>query len=465
MRFVVLLLITIVFFSSCKNDHPEIPEEVKQSEPEWVMSDSITFKVELAPEESLLLNLEDQYFDHFLLEWENESDKDSVFTITIPRYHKVQKIDYGYGMWDSIQKKASFINQDFIIDSITDLVHLKVLDRKIELVDQKSTMDISEMENAYEDLRAQIYKWKGDDTKFIKPLDSLSNYYDSMYSKESAGLNRTLNEFEYFDKLHGIDPELVPLDSLLRSTDLMIARSAGPSLVFQYIDNNMDSIGFELMNPSGSSEASNKTDIIYERNLAYGVLRYLRYKDNKGNNLYPEARNWLKRTKFYQDNKEQIDSQIEQMDNTEFKKVLSNIELVDLNLDKVTMSQIIRENPSPYYLIDLWATWCAPCLNGMKLMKKMNFPENVTVISISIDYEKDTALWQEQSPGLDLELNYLMKIKGENSQKFIDFIQMKTIPRYLLMDKNMNIIDPAFYRPQEPQFLSKLKDVKNHTSW
>ena len=270
---------------------------------------------------------------------------------------------------------------------------------------------------------------------------------------------------EYYDKLFDIDPTLVPLDSLLRSTDLMIARSAGPSLVFKYIDNNMNSIGFELMTSSASSEASNKTDIIYERNLAYGVLRYLRYKDNKGNNLYPEARNWLKRTKFYQDNKEQIDSQIEQMDNTEFKKLLSNIELVDLNLDKVTMSQIIKANPSPYYLIDLWATWCAPCLNGMKLMKKMNFPKNVTVISISTDYEKDTALWQEQSPGLDLELNYLMKVKGENSQKFINFIEMKSVPRYLLMDKDMNIIDAAFYQPHEPNFINKLRDVKNHTSW
>ena len=199
--------------------------------------------------------------------------------------------------------------------------------------------------------------------------------------------------------------------------------------------------------------------------FAVGVLKYLRYYDSKGNNLYPEARSWLKRTKFYKDNKEQIDSQIEQMDNAKFKNLLSNIELVDLNLDKVTMSQIIKDNPSPYYLIDLWATWCAPCLQGMDFMEKMDFPKNVKVISFSTDYEKDTASWQEKSPDLDLDINYLMKVNGDNSKKFIDFIEMKTIPRYLLMDKNMNIIDPAFYRPQEPQFLSKIKDVKNHTGW
>ena len=224
------------------------------------MSDSITFKIELPPEGSLLLNLEDKYFDHMVLEWENESDKDSVFTTVIPRYHKTQKIDYGYGIWDSINKKPTFISQDFVIDSLTESIHMKVIDRKVELVKAKSTVEISNMENAYEDLRIKIFKEKENDTRFISELDSLNQYYDNLYVDEKSSLNNKLNRFEYYDKLYGVDPGLVPLDSLMRNTDLLIARSAGPSLVYKYLDENINSIGFELMNPSIENESSSSVN-------------------------------------------------------------------------------------------------------------------------------------------------------------------------------------------------------------
>jgi len=465
MRSVVLLFTVVLFLTSCKKDNPKSIDEVKQPEPEWVMSDSITFKIELPAEGSLLLNLEDEFYDHMVLDWENESDKDSVFTTTIPRYHKNQVNDYHYSVYDTIQKSWKRFSQDLIIDSITNTVHLKVVDRKIKFIDQKPGMDISEMENAYEDLRIKIFRWKGDDTKFINPLDSLRNHYDSVYTKQDLQLNKKMNIWEYYDKLYDVAPGLVPLDSLIKNEKLTIARSAGTTLIYKYIDNNMEEIGFALMNPSTSQESSDLESTIYENNLAIGVLQYLRIKDSKGNNLYPEARNWLKRTKFYRDNKVEIDSQIEQMDNAQFKKLLSQIEITDVELNKTTIKEIMAQNPSPYYLIDLWATWCVPCINGMKLMEEMDFPQNVEVISLSTDYEKDLAAWQKKSVELDIDLNYRMVVDGSNSKKFMQFINMESIPRYLLMDKNMNIIDPAFYQPHEPQFLPKLRDVKNHTRW
>lgn len=464
MRFIVLLLAILLFITSCKNDEPLPIDEVKISEPKWVMSDSITFKVELPAQGVLLLNLEDEYYDHILLEWENESDKDSVFTTVIPRYHKTQIIYYSHSVYDSIQKRWKFLGQNFIIDSLTNLVQMKVVDYKVELLNHDQVMSISEMGNAYENLRAKIYRWKGDDSRFKKPLDSLREHFNSVYKTEQSELNRKLNTLEYYDKLFDIDPKLVPLDSLMRHTDLMIARSAGPNLVYKYIHNNMDSIVFEFLSTSNNDESTENESETYERNLAIGVLRYLRYTDSKGNNLYPDARNWLKRTKYYKDNQVEIDSQIEAPNNEAFKNVLSELEIVDVNFKQSSITEIVKENPSQYYLIDLWATWCAPCINGMKLMDRMDIPNNIKVISLNTDYKKDKELWQTKSQELDLDINYMI-VDKEDNKEFYKFINMKSIPRYLLIDSKLNLIDMAFYQPHEPNFINKLKDVKNHTRW
>jgi hypothetical protein len=38
---------------------------------------------------------------------------------------------------------------------------------------------------------------------------------------------------------------------------------------------------------------------------------------------------------------------------------------------------------------------------------------------------------------------------------------MKSIPRYVLIDKKLNLIDEAFYHPHEKKFLNYLNNLKN----
>lgn len=462
MKFTVTILALLLFITSCKEEKDSKVLKPDNSEPEWVMSDSITFKIELPPESSLLLNLEDKYFDNLVLEWENESGKDSVFTTTIPRYHKVQTVENIYHKNREDFKKFKLSWHNFIIDSLTDKIFLKVDGDQIEVIGNDPSIDISELRTDYYIQRVKIFKRKESNSELLVGLDSLKQHYDKLHIGQE--LNKTINLMHYYDKLYDIDSSKVPIDSLMHHIDLTITSSAGRSLIFKYLDDNIKSIGFELLNPSSSNETSKVNSKIYERNLAIGVLRYLRFKDSKGNNLYPEARNWLKRTKFYQENKEEIDSQIEAPDNAAFKKALSELEIVDVNFKKSSINEIVKLNQSSYYLIDLWATWCVPCINGMKLMDQMDFPKNVKVISLSTDYKKDKELWQTKSQELDLDINFMILDKEDNKE-FYKFINMKSIPRYLLMDSKLNLIDMAFYQPHEPQFISKLRDVGNHTNW
>jgi len=148
-----------------------------------------------------------------------------------------------------------------------------------------------------------------------------------------------------------------------------------------------------------------------------------------------------------------------------FKEKIKNLRLSSVALEESSLSKILQKNPSPYYLIDFWATWCAPCIGGIKEMKKMNFPKNVKILSFSVDAEKDTEKWQLKTKELAQKITYLIDEKAMENKEFLKFIELNSIPRYILIDKNMNLIDQSFLPPHDPQFLPKLKDVKNAKFW
>jgi len=56
-------------------------------------------------------------------------------------------------------------------------------------------------------------------------------------------------------------------------------------------------------------------------------------------------------------------------------------------------------------------------------------------------------------------LSYLINKKDLNNKDFIKYIRVKSIPRYLIIDKHMNLIDEEFYRPHEPKFISDLMKI------
>ena len=144
---------------------------------------------------------------------------------------------------------------------------------------------------------------------------------------------------------------------------------------------------------------------------------------------------------------------------------MKKLTLESVSNEKKDFKKIIDEIPTDYYLIDFWATWCAPCIQGFKTMKSMDLPDNVKVISISVDKNKDKEKWIKTTNKLNQSISYWIDGTDNNTQKFMNFIEMKSIPRYVLIDKNMNLIDQAFYHPSNSQFIKKLKDVKNHKYW
>lgn len=110
-----------------------------------------------------------------------------------------------------------------------------------------------------------------------------------------------------------------------------------------------------------------------------------------------------------------------------------------------------------YVYIDVWATWCVPCIYEMPFMtaiEKEYEGKNIHFIGLSIDRQKDEDRWRKMI--VDKELTGIQLLAdNEIESQFIQDYYIQGIPRFILLDPEGNIVSYDAPRPSEPQ----LKDL------
>jgi thiol-disulfide isomerase/thioredoxin len=108
-----------------------------------------------------------------------------------------------------------------------------------------------------------------------------------------------------------------------------------------------------------------------------------------------------------------------------------------------------------YIYIDVWATWCAPCIAQvpyLKTIEKDYHGKNITFLSISIDTPKDYDKWKKMIIEKELGGIQLIADKDSQSQFAKDYI-ITSIPRFILIDPNGNIVSKHAPRPSSPKLI------------
>ena len=99
--------------------------------------------------------------------------------------------------------------------------------------------------------------------------------------------------------------------------------------------------------------------------------------------------------------------------------------------------------------VDVWATWCGPCKAQIPFLKHLEEKyreEDIAFVSLSIDQLKNISKWKDMIVDKELEGIQIIADKAWRSKFVTDYV-IEGIPRFILIDKDGNLMDPMAPRP------------------
>jgi thiol-disulfide isomerase/thioredoxin len=119
----------------------------------------------------------------------------------------------------------------------------------------------------------------------------------------------------------------------------------------------------------------------------------------------------------------------------------------------------LKDLRGKYVYVDVWATWCRPCLGEIPHLQKLEEEfkgKNIKFVSISVDRETAKEAWRKMIAAKKMGGIQLFAPKGDS---FAKEFKINSIPRFILIDPNGNVVKENMTRPSDPstkEFLKKL---------
>ncbi len=142
------------------------------------------------------------------------------------------------------------------------------------------------------------------------------------------------------------------------------------------------------------------------------------------------------------------------------KKIVKGSPSPTFNYENINGGKTSLESlKGKFVYIDVWATWCGPCIAEIPALKKVEkeyHGKNIEFVSISIDDKKDLEKWKKMVADKELKG---VQLFADNDWKsdFIKNFAIDGIPRFILIDTEGKIINADAPRPSD----AKLKELLN----
>lgn len=131
-----------------------------------------------------------------------------------------------------------------------------------------------------------------------------------------------------------------------------------------------------------------------------------------------------------------------------------DVKLIDVDGNSVTMEKFRGK----YVYIDLWASWCVPCVKEVPYLQTLEKElQNEDVVFVSISTDSSEQPWRKKMADLNMHGNQLLNADG----KLCDRLNVSGIPHFLIYDKEGHLHTYNAPRPSTgealKQMLEKLK--------
>lgn len=142
-----------------------------------------------------------------------------------------------------------------------------------------------------------------------------------------------------------------------------------------------------------------------------------------------------------------------------YKKMLSLTDIPDVKLTCPDGSSVMLSSLTDKVLyIDFWATWCGPCIKETPhmadLVKSFEGRDDVSLISISIDEENGPWLRMISKDKPEWPQYWIAPSDGK---EFFDAMDLRAIPRFIILKKDGEISDPDAPRPSDSAVASAIE--------
>ncbi len=305
---------------------------------------------------------------------------------------------------------------------------------------------VQDIRKGYSEIDFEYNKNKISKDLFIKKIEKRYVENDLRFNKNNDLLRIRYNELEFLNSLSRVDTKDKRIFDYFTKINKPIYCQAYKNIIYNYVNSDFKNI-YKI----------NYNDITdeFKKILAIELTEHLVNYKGKEYNTYKDNLAWLKQTNYYRENNIEIENSLKTEDKNVFSKKLMLFDIYDNLENKLNLQKVVEKGKHEFYLIDFWASWCAPCILDINTLHELSLPNNIGIINISLDKTREKEKWYLKKKELNIENSYLF-IETESNKNFINLIALNQIPRYILIDKKFNIIDLDFIRPSEKNFSNEI---------
>jgi thiol-disulfide isomerase/thioredoxin len=228
----------------------------------------------------------------------------------------------------------------------------------------------------------------------------------------------------------------------------------------------------------GKTAGSKKDFVILEKEAFQKKVDYYRTGLDSIIKLYPDAAPSLIKRVSDQNNKflSDMENNYDQMRTTVlaqekmYAKLKAGQPAPDFNdyEDFKGGTKSLKDFRGNFVYIDVWATWCKPCLAQIPYLKRLEKEfegKNISFVSISTDnhrrsqgdWEKARNKWRNMVKAKDMSGVQLWA--GKDQERFSTEYMANTIPRFILIDPEGKMVNHNEMRPSNPNISDYLTSL------
>jgi|SaaInl0LU_22_DNA_1037365.scaffolds.fasta_scaffold00949_12 thiol-disulfide isomerase/thioredoxin len=122
---------------------------------------------------------------------------------------------------------------------------------------------------------------------------------------------------------------------------------------------------------------------------------------------------------------------------TQFSESALADKMISLGGEEMSFGEILKHYEGKKILLDVWASWCADCVEGMPEVKEI-IANNPDLVCVFLSLDKSIESWKKGIQKYEVVGEHFFVPSGWKGD-FNSFIDLDWIPRYMVVDETGKI--------------------------